>query len=254
MEKLILDEARKIWKEIAQNKKPKDLAIEVEIYKRLLNIFQVGDYYYMIFNPPELTIEFTSDTVTPVLGYLPQEFTLELLMEIIHSEDLPYFLDFEATVTEFFGQLPPEKVMKYKVRYDYRIKTKTGEYKRILQQIVTAQSDTEGAVLRTFVVHTDISHLKSNTKMTLSFIGLEGEPSYIDVQPINKFVPSKDIFTKREKEILELMIQGKKSIEIAELLFISSHTVNTHRKNMLRKSNLHTSIELVASALEKGWI
>lgn len=254
MEKLILDEARKIWTEIAQHKTPADLKVEVEIYKRMLNIFQVGDYYYMIFNPPELTIEYTSDSITHVLGYLPHEFTLNRLMKSIHSDDLPYFMDFEATVTKFFKQLPVDKVMKYKVRYDYRIRTQSGQYKRILQQIVTAQSDLEGAVLRTFVVHTDISHLKRDHKMVLSFIGLEGEPSYIDVQPIRKFTPSKEVLTKREKEILLWLAKHKTSAEIADILFMSPSTVATHRRNMLRKTGTHNALELISLAVERGWL
>ena len=124
MEKLILNEAHRIWTEIAQHKTPGELQLEVELYKKLLNIFQVGEYYYMIFNPPEMIIEFSNESITDITGYKPEEFTLNLLMDIIHPDDLPYFMDFEATVTSFWGQLSPDKVMKYKSRYDYRIRKK----------------------------------------------------------------------------------------------------------------------------------
>src|SRR5690606_24234186 len=134
MEKLVLNEAHKIWTEIAQHKTPGELQLEVELYKKLMNIFQVGDYYYMVFNPPEMKIEYTCQSITEIIGYEPEEFTLDLLMQIIHPDDLPYFLDFEATVTRFWGELPPEKVMKYKSRYDYRVKKRNGEFIRILQQ------------------------------------------------------------------------------------------------------------------------
>ncbi|QEH43328.1 LuxR C-terminal-related transcriptional regulator [Chitinophaga sp. XS-30] len=253
MEKLILDEAQKIWTEIARQKTPGELKLEVELYKKLLNVFQVGDYTYLIFNPPEMTIEFCSDSITALLGYQPHEFTLEFLLSLIHPDDLPYFMDFEATVTRFFTQLPPEKVQRYKSRYDYRLRRADGTYIRILQQIVTIQSDEDGAVLRTFVVHTDISHLKTGGKMTLSFIGLEGEPSYFDVKPIGKFIPSREVLTRREKQILALLVQNKQTAEIAALLHISPATVSTHRKNMLKKTNTHSVLELAALALEKGW-
>ncbi|HET8886863.1 MAG TPA: hypothetical protein VFM70_10980 [Salinimicrobium sp.] len=124
MEKLVLQETQKIWNKIAKNKTPGDLKLEVEIYKKLINIFHVGDYYYMIFNPPQMTIEHTSELITSVLGYKAEDFTLESLIENIHPDDLPYFMDFEATVSEFFVKLPPEKIMKYKPRYDYRVKKK----------------------------------------------------------------------------------------------------------------------------------
>ncbi|GGH25402.1 PAS domain-containing protein [Sphingobacterium alkalisoli] len=252
MQKLVLDQAQKIWTEIAKNKKPTELQIEVELYKKMLRIFQVGDFCYLVFNPPEMKIEYCSDYIHTLTGYTPEEFTLQKLLDIIHPEDLPYFLDFEATVTDFFKRLPPDKVMKYKTRYDYRIRKSDGEYLRILQQIVTIQSDEDGAVLRTFVVHTDISHLKKDNKMQLSFIGMEGEPSYLNVSTVNNYAKKQQIFTKREQEILVLLSQNKKTKDIAEELCISKSTVSTHRKNMLRKTNTHTVLELVSYALSKG--
>lgn len=254
MEKLVFNRAKEIWTEIGQNKTPGALKLEVEVYKKLLNIFQVGDYYYLIFNPPEMIVEYVSKSITPILGYQPEELTLEKLMQSIHPEDLPHFINFEATVTNFWKQLPPDKVMKYKSRYDYRMRKKDGDYLRVLQQIVTIQSDDDGAVLRTFVVHTDISHLKDNNKMTLSFIGLEGEPSYIDVKPVQSFHPSKEILTRREMDILLLIAQNYTSREIADLLYISPATVATHRKNIYRKTRASSALELVQLAIQKGWI
>src|SRR3546814_14322721 len=101
--------------------------------------------------------------------------------------------------------------MKYKSRYDYRIRKKDGTYIRIMQQIVTIQSDDEGAVLRTFVVHTDISHLKTSNRMMLSIINLKGGPSYIDVDPIKKLMPSREILHPRETSHTALSTQNKNS-------------------------------------------
>ena len=254
MEKLILDQARKIWTEIAQHKTPGELTLEIELYKKLLHVFQVGDYYYMVFNPPEMKIEYASSNVIDVIGYKPEALTLDLLMDKIHPEDLPYFLDFEATVTRFWSQLPPDKVTRYKSRYDYRIRRSDGSYIRVLQQVVTIQTDDEGAVLRTFVVHTDISHLKKNNRMVLSFIGLEGEPSYIDVDPVRRLTPSVNILTRREKQILELLARNQTTKQIADDLHISTTTVATHRKNIYRKTNTSSVLELVQLALNKGWL
>ncbi len=254
MEKLVRDHARRIWTEIGQHKTAGELRLEVALYKKLLNLFQVGDYYYFVFNPPEMVIEYASESLTSILGYRPEELTLNKLMQFIHPDDLPHFINFEATVTEFWRQLPPEKVMKYKSRYDYRIKKKDGSYLRILQQIVTIQSDEEGAVLRTFVVHTDISHLKKDNKMVLSFIGLEGEPSYYDVKPVEALRPSKGLLSRREMEILQLIARNYTSKAIAGELHISYETVSTHRKNIYRKTKTSSALELVQLALQKGWI
>lgn len=59
---------------------------------------------------------------------------------------------------------------------------------------------------------------------------------------------------KRELEILQLIAKGKSSGEIAEQLFLSIHTVNTHRKNLMNKYDAQSSAELIATALKQGWI
>ncbi|MAZ25860.1 MAG: hypothetical protein CL868_02125 [Cytophagaceae bacterium] len=254
MDKLILDQAQKIWKEIGQHKTPSDLKLEVELYKKLISIFQVGDYFYLIFNPPEMKIEYCSKSIATMLGYNPEEFSAEVLMQIIHPDDLPFFLAFEARVTDFWKALPPDKVLKYKSRYDYRMRKSNGEYIRLLQQIVCIHSDDEGAVLRTFCVYTDISHLKKSNTMTLSFIGLEGEPSYINVKNKQVLPQQNQVLTRREREVLQFLAQGLNSMDIAEKLYISKVTVDTHRKNMLNKTDTNKTLDLVMLALERGWV
>ena len=49
-------------------------------------------------------------------------------------------------------------------------------------------------------------------------------------------------------------VENKSSREIADALFISPHTVNAHRKNILRKANAKTPVELVCRAIQEGWV
>ncbi len=62
------------------------------------------------------------------------------------------------------------------------------------------------------------------------------------------------LLSKREKEILNLISKGYTSQHIADELFISRYTVETHRKNILRKLNFNTSTELVKFAVEQGLV
>ncbi len=63
----------------------------------------------------------------------------------------------------------------------------------------------------------------------------------------------KGLLTKRQIQILELIAQGKTSREIGKLLFIGVHTVDTHRKNMVRILGLKGKGELMRYALEKKY-
>ncbi|MCB0400241.1 MAG: response regulator transcription factor [Winogradskyella sp.] len=64
---------------------------------------------------------------------------------------------------------------------------------------------------------------------------------------------AKGILTKRQIEILELIARGKTSREIADELFIGVHTVDTHRKNMIRILGLQGKGELMRYALDKKY-
>jgi len=63
-----------------------------------------------------------------------------------------------------------------------------------------------------------------------------------------------DVLTEREREVLALIAQGLSNQEIADQLVISAKTVNRHRENIMAKLNLHSRVELVRYAIEKGLI
>jgi two-component system, NarL family, response regulator NreC len=65
---------------------------------------------------------------------------------------------------------------------------------------------------------------------------------------------SMELLTDREREILQLIAEGKSNKEIANLLNLSSYTVDTHRSHILRKLSLHTVPELILYAVRKGII
>ena len=244
-----------IWSKIAKDATTKELEkIEIEIYKKMLNFFQVGDFAYMILNLSTAKLEYISEEIEKLNGSKNSECDLDFLINSIHPDDFPHFISFESTSLKFFLELPVEKMMKYKIRYNYRLRTKSGEYKKVLQQIMPIQVDEEGNMLRTFVILTDISHLKDNPKMKLSYIGFDGEPSYVDVKPLETFEPTENVLTNREHEILLLLSQSKTTKQISEHLCISVNTVATHRKNILKKTKTHNVLELVKKAIDKGWI
>ncbi|WP_062234323.1 response regulator [Fictibacillus sp. FJAT-27399] len=60
--------------------------------------------------------------------------------------------------------------------------------------------------------------------------------------------------SEREKEVLQLVAQGKSNRDIAETIFISEHTVKSHLKNILSKLHLDNRVQLTSYAYSKGWI
>ena len=75
---------------------------------------------------------------------------------------------------------------------------------------------------------------------------IDGESDEEDCEPTN--------LTKREFEVIELITRGRTTAQIADELHLSVHTINSHRKNILRKLNLNSPAELIVYALESGLV
>ncbi len=62
-------------------------------------------------------------------------------------------------------------------------------------------------------------------------------------------VESSGVLTRRERQILQLIADGRSSKEVADRLQLSVRTVDTHRSNLMRKLNFHSVTELVRYAV-----
>lgn len=253
-EKSPLSESIKIWQNYALGQKNNTLEYELDIHKKLLNFLQVGDYLYWVFNLSTLDFDFLSPGFKTILGFENEDVNLSSFFNTFHPEDQKWYTNFENEVGKFLHGLPVEKRMSYKVRMDFRVRKKDGNYIRVLYQNICIQLFENGNIHRSLGLMTDISHLKLHGRPMLSFIGLDGEPSYIDVKPGEILIPIDDPISKREKEILLLIIDGKLNKEIAHILHISKETVDKHRKNMIKKNNCTNSNELIALAIKNGWL
>ena len=251
------DIAKTIWEhysppqavsEAGKDKLAKDLA------SSLLRFFQVGESYYYLFNVSTAEFEYVSPSIEKVLGYRPEDATLAFLFNKVHPDDQKIFVNFENEVGHFLLGLPPEKIFKYKIRMDIRMQKSDGTYTRILYQVVAFEQHEDGRILRTLGSHADIGYLKMEGKPTLSFIGFDGEPSYIDVKVGRELIHIKNTISRREREVLTCIMNGMAAKVIAGHLYISLETVYRHRKNMLKRTGCQNSAELISKAIREGWI
>ncbi len=65
---------------------------------------------------------------------------------------------------------------------------------------------------------------------------------------------SYELLTDREREVLQLLAEGRSNKEVAALLDVGLSTVETHRANLMQKLNLHNTAEIVLYAVRKGII
>jgi two-component system, NarL family, response regulator NreC len=63
-----------------------------------------------------------------------------------------------------------------------------------------------------------------------------------------------ELLTAREREVLQLLAEGKTNKEVASVLEISLYTVESHRTNLMQKLNLHNTAEIVLYAVRKNLV
>ncbi len=71
---------------------------------------------------------------------------------------------------------------------------------------------------------------------------------------LSKTEPPEDPLTPREREVLQLVAEGKTTKEIAQVLGLSVKTAETHRTRTMRKLGIHDTAGLVRYAIRRGWI
>lgn len=248
-----INKLRNIWDNIPKAVNEQIDLSQKELINRYMDVFHFGDYFYVIFNTRTTEMEYVSPNVEQLLGYKPEEFRLQLVLDNIHVDDLPYYYHYEQAAVRFFSDLAPELFFKYKFAYDYRLRIKDGSYKRTQQQIVPIYYFPEGGV-RTLGIFTDLTHLNITGIPKLSFMGMQGAPSYYNVHLEKEFNVAHQLFTSKEQDILKYMIQGKKSKEIALLMERSIFTIRNHRKNILQKSKCSNVQELLVKSIREGWV
>lgn len=192
--------------------------------------------YFFIFNCFDNKIEFVNDSFKILTGYEKEQFQIEKLLDIIHPDDMSYFLHCEEKGLQFTNTLSYGEHFRYLMSYTYRIKTALGSYMPLRQQCQAIEVNEKGHLTKTFVTHQRINDDFDRTE----------NDYYIFDKDKNQLLDPQNYFrlTPKERTILDLIQEGLDSAEISDRLFSSKHTVSTHRKNILRKTNCKNFIEL----------
>ncbi|GGW81554.1 response regulator transcription factor [Salegentibacter mishustinae] len=236
-------------------------------FKKMADLMAPGKSYYYIANFQSLEIEMISDSVCNFIEknrITDTEVDFQEILALALPEEIEKIKRKEQVIKDFFvDYLPINKVQDYKVLYTYVIKDSKGKRRVMLHQATTLSQDKEGRFVHVFSIHTDISHLTNQSVEEVSFLNIRGGKSYLNVPTKNgSFDPEnhsdegniKNQLSKRELEITKLIAEGLNAEEIGEQLFISSHTVRTHRKNILKKTDSKNTIQLVARTIAAGLI
>jgi DNA-binding CsgD family transcriptional regulator len=203
---------------------------------------------------------FLSHNFTRVFGYSRKLFIegdLQFLIKRMHPDDLSAFVHFAERSTL---NAAPWKEAKENAVHEHcsRFKHANGKWMWIKQKVIVL-SVTPGrhidTVLLLFDDCTSAKQAELNQHVSLVEKSRKNSKLLDLLAPISNAQTKReklllaleghDLLTLREKEIIQLVSQGSSSKEIAAKLFISKHTVESHRKHILRKLNVKNAPQMV---------
>jgi len=160
----------------------------------------------------------------------------------------------------FLKSISTDQYPDHVFSYNYKIMNAAGNYINVVQRFSFVPGKKTGEPSGMIGVIFDITHFKTdntivhtiertsrhNDEIINTLVYKKGHPVYE--------VPSLQLMSKRELEILKLMADGFGSKQIAHKLHLSVNTINNHRKKMLQKANCNTSAELLNQAMKHGMV
>lgn len=199
---------------------------------------------------------FMSDKMKVMGNYHPEDFTSEVGVDFsfsnIPAEQRSAALLIQLKTISYGLEHPYECLNNIVANMSFQYKKKGGGLFQMLQKSMVVAVDSHGYPLLYLRYLFDVSHLlRPSAGLIINGIDETLIWSY-DKQ--NKNLQQSNLLSTQEKKILALLAEAKQSKEIADELFISSHTIDTHRRNLLKKTNCIDTTALITFAKMTGLI
>jgi DNA-binding CsgD family transcriptional regulator len=219
----------------------------------------LGEFYWQIFNnalplPKILMLGGDVEKLTPFDRETLINIHINDFFSFFHPDDLKQTLSFISKAFEMLFNMGVQDRHNYNISIYTRIKNSEGNFVWNSIQYPALYFDENGNFLYGMVLYTNINHLmKPDAEPFLTILDSTNKHKQIFTcySPENPFGSLKPYpsLSKREREVITLLSQGKASKQISDILGISKSTVDNHRQRLLKKFGVNSSAELITKAL-----
>lgn len=215
--------------------------------------FAIGPYYWFIGDNARLLITVASENIGELSPFSKPEWENKppsFFVENLHPEDSFYVLSAIQFAMDKIVHLPPERQLDVRINVYARMLNAQNEYRWVLIQMPGLYVNNENLTTCGLMMVTDLAHFNFDRRPVLMTLTdrVNNKNEYYHIAADNELklvnVASPDI-TRRERQLLQLMLRGLTSPQIAKELCISYSTVENHKRNLRRKTATKTSAELV---------
>ena len=169
----------------------------------------------------------------------------------MHPDDLALMM---RAGLQFLAQTlarPPEQRKDFKMFAEYRTLGAQRSYVRVIEQQSVLELDPDGNAWLALSVLDLAPESDPEGPFRCRLLNWRTGDLYSFPPPTES---GADLLTMREREVLQLISKGLVSRQIADVLYISVNTVNTHRQRIIRKLDVSSTTEAIRYALELGII
>jgi len=178
--------------------------------------------------------------------------TKDLTQVVVHPEDVSHILYIYSSFEKFVSKLSIDELKPLRLIRSYRMRDRSGNFRKILDTSLIL-SISENKDILTFMGNIQLAPMVSDFNIATGVV--INSQNGKELQSFNlKEEAAKNSLTKREVQILRMLVSGKRNKEIAEQLFLSVYTIDTHRKNIMNKLGISSPLELVWKALEMNLV
>jgi DNA-binding CsgD family transcriptional regulator len=227
-----------------------------------LRFFHAFDrYFYSVADISSLKVVDAGGPIEQCVGYTREEVIRKgyrLMLKVHHLQDAIRSARGGSRYFKYLYDQPPANRPYIKVNRTLDLFRKDGRKIHVLTQSIPILFNDFMEPIYMLNIFSDITDLSVEKKYSHYIIDNSDElkPKRIELfkrdELPNYFLTS--AISPAEKRVIALIADGKTSEEIANELFLSVHTVNTHRKNMLDKLNCENTAQLIKKAVISGWI
>lgn len=219
------------------------------IMLRLEELMEENDQFLFVMHMERIRYLYASKRSMKVLDAVPEQLSPSYFQSIVHPDDHNRLSWVNCQLLKVAGEIFQNSSGKALLSYTLRFRNQFGDYVNILgQDYLFYASNPESAVYAIRIAtKVDWFNFKGN-----SFHQYEGRDLSLFRYPDEDLLKITGNFSRRELDILKLIEAGLSSKEIAGKLFISVHTVNTHRSNILAKTDKTHISDLIYDLKEQG--
>jgi len=165
-------------------------------------------------------------------------------MSFIHTEDLAIHEEVNHLLFQTLSECNYEEKHRLRIMLNFRLRKSNGDYAQILQLTRILELEPDGTIQSLLVVLQEFNHAIDFPKRYIRFLGVSHQEQLYEYQIQSREIVKLVLPSKREKEIIGFLVAGHDSQQIADRLFISKHTIDTHRRRILQKFYLKNTHEL----------